>query len=57
MGVMKIHTLHIAILGLTIIGVTALITNHDGPIIDSVIGAILMIAGYAISKRKNGDSN
>lgn len=52
---MRIHTLHVAIAGLTIIGITALLTNHDGPIIDSIISAILMIAGYSLT-RKNGNS-
>jgi hypothetical protein len=52
---MKSLTLELAVIGLTAIGVTALVTGHDGVIIQSVISAICMVVGYAIAKRRNGN--
>lgn len=54
---MKQWTLIVAIVGLTVIGITSLLTNHDDLIIKAVIGAICTIGGYAVARRNgNGKS-
>lgn len=36
--------------GLAAIGVTAMVTGHDGVVVSTVVAALLMVAGYAIGR-------
>ncbi len=51
------NTLSLAVIGLTAIAITALLTGHDGTLVSSIVGTILIISGYAISQRRNGNGN
>lgn len=44
-----------AIAGLSAIGVAAVITNHDGAVVNAVVGAICSIVTYSLTKRKYGN--
>jgi len=48
---MQISTLTVAVLALAAVGVTALVTGHDGVAAAGVMGGILTIAGYALKDK------